>query len=109
MATIAHEDEGTHRSIRLAGELDHHGCRDVGAAFEAAAGDAAADVVVDLDGVTFAGSLAVRMLLRANEAVRRKGHRLLLARPRPHIVAMLDRVGALKVLGRLGSPLPGSA
>ena len=47
-----------------------------------------------------AGSLAVRMLLRANEVVREHGRRFFIARARPHLLDMLDRVGALKVIAR---------
>jgi anti-anti-sigma factor len=101
MATIQYKDDRGVRRVRLAGELDDHGCEDVESAFEAAALAAKGDVVADLSGVTFAGSLAVRMLLRANEIVRERGGRFFVAGPRPHLLDMLDRVGAMKVIAHL--------
>jgi anti-anti-sigma factor len=101
MAKITVRDDGTLRRVVLAGELDDHGCEEVVPAFERAAAGAAGDVVADLEGVTFAGSLAVRMLLRANEVVREHGHRFFVTRARPHLLDMLDRVGALKVIAQM--------
>jgi anti-anti-sigma factor len=101
MATIDYSDEGALRRVCLGGDLDHGGCEDVGAAFGVAARSAPGDVIADLSAVTFAGSLAVRMLLWVNGVVRERGRRLIVAGPRPHVLAMLDRVGVLKVISHV--------
>ncbi len=78
MACLRCEDREEGRWIYVAGEFDHLGYEELAPEFKAAVREALGIVVVDLAGVTFAGSLAVRMLLQAHASLRRKG--LVLAR-----------------------------
>lgn len=95
MPSLRCEDRQEGRWLYIAGELDHVGYRDVVERFRAAVRQAPGKVVVDLAGVTFAGSLAVSMLLEA----RSDAHtRLALAGLKPHLRAMLETLGVLQLI-----------
>ena len=95
MANLRWEDRQDGRWIYLAGELDHVGHKDLASRFSAAVGEAHGVVVVDLAGVTFAGSLTVTMLLKA----RANPHiALFLTGLTPHLRTMFEAIGVLPLI-----------
>ena len=98
MAQIRWEDRDQGRWIHLTGELDHRGYEEVTAAFHDAVAGALGTVVVDMTGVRFAGSLATRMLIRANSDCRRRKLPFFLAGLTEHVRKLLDTVGVLDLI-----------
>jgi anti-sigma B factor antagonist len=76
--------------LTLEGEFDLAAVPAVRAQFEAAAGQAARGVVVDMEQVTFVDSSALRELLRADAALRAGGGALLLAAIPATVVRLLE-------------------
>jgi anti-anti-sigma factor len=50
------------------------------------------DVIVDLEGVEYCGSLGIRMLLFAAKLVRKRGGRMVLASPQARMRQVIDTV-----------------
>ena len=95
MPSLRWEDRQEERWIYVAGELDHVGHEDLASGFRAAVREAQGVVVVDLAGVTFAGSLAVTMLLKAHADSHSP---VFLAGLTPHLRAMLETIGVLQLM-----------
>lgn len=98
MACLRCEDRPEGRWIYVAGELDHLGYEELAQEFKAAVREALGIVVVDLAGVTFAGSLAVRMLLQAHASLGRKGHALFLSDMTARVRRTLETVGVFELI-----------
>lgn len=60
----------------LDGRLDAAGCEKIETAFTAAASSAKGDILVDLTGVDYIGSLGIRLLISTGRSVRRRGGRI---------------------------------
>lgn len=77
---ISHEDHGeTLRRIRLTGRLDLSGIDDISAAFAELCAGPQRRVVVDLSGVSFLVSFAIRELITNAKAMHQRGGRMVLA------------------------------
>lgn len=81
------------RVVRLAGELDLHSVRDLSAALSEAVGDTTLDPVVDLSRVTFMDSIALAVLAKAAEQLRRQGRVLGLFAGAGAVSDLLDLTG----------------
>lgn len=88
---IASHDAQTTRLI-LDGRLDADGCDKVETAFTAAASAASGDVLVDLAGVDYIGSLGVRLLIGTARAVRRRGRRMVIIGAQQQPMDVFDTV-----------------
>ena len=76
---ISHEDRSeTLRHIRLAGRLDLSGVEDISAAFAELCAGPQRRVVVDLSGVSFLVSFAIRELITNAKALAQRGGRMVL-------------------------------
>jgi anti-anti-sigma factor len=73
------EDRGKQRWIVLEGELDQDDVLHLKAAFDKAVKRAKGDVIVDLGGVTFIGTLGIGLILSTREALEERGLTLKLA------------------------------
>jgi anti-anti-sigma factor len=80
MDQIKVEDRGQIRWILLDGELDQSEVLHLKAAFDEAVEEAHGDVVVDLGGVTFMGTLGIGLIVATREALEERGLTLKLAR-----------------------------
>ena len=98
MARIRLEDRGEELWLRLGGQLDHVGCGKVAPAFQDAAGRAHNTVVADLSAVTFVGSQAISMLLRAHKFLQRQGSSFLVSGLSPHVRGIFDRIGLFQII-----------
>lgn len=78
--------------LGLAGRLDASGAEAVESAFTAQVNGAARDVLVDLTGMSFAGSLGIRMLVSAARVAARRGHRMVLVAPQPQVAEVFNLV-----------------
>lgn len=78
--------------LGLKGRLDAAGAEAVEAALAAQVGAAARHVLLDLAGVSFAGSLGIRMLISAARVATRRGHRLVLVAPQPQVAEVFGIV-----------------
>jgi anti-anti-sigma factor len=77
---ISHEDHSeTLRRIRLTGRLDLSGIEDVAAAFTELCAGRQLRVVVDLSGVSFLVSYAIRELITNAKALHQRGGRMVIA------------------------------
>ncbi|MHC4224160.1 MAG: STAS domain-containing protein [Planctomycetota bacterium] len=79
METISHEDIDGRRWIRLTGELDQSEVLELKGDFDAAVQGAEADVVVDLGGVAYMGTLGVGLLVTTQQRLSKEGRALKLA------------------------------
>ncbi len=70
-------DGGTTRLI-LDGRLDAAGCEKVETQFTAATSSAQGNILVDLTGVDYIGSLGIRLLISGARTVRRRGNRMVI-------------------------------
>jgi anti-anti-sigma factor len=73
------EDRGLERWIALEGDLDQEEVLHLKAAFDAATKRAKGDVVVDLAGVTFIGTLGIGLIVSTREQLEDRGLTLKLA------------------------------
>lgn len=75
--------------VRISGAADLAGAdrieRELGTICQRASGS----LVIDLEGVTFIGSLALSVLLVFQQKIERKGHLVAWARPSPSFLAMM--------------------
>jgi len=94
MELVVDDSAGAHRRLVLTGRLDAAGTEKVEVAFTAHIRAAQRNALVDMSGVSFVGSLGVRMLIAAARVADRGGCRCL-------IRIDLDRRGLY--LGRLGA------
>ncbi|WP_230166672.1 STAS domain-containing protein [Roseomonas sp. CECT 9278] len=78
--------------LGLKGRLDAAGAEAVEAAFTAQVAGAPGDVLVDIAGVPFAGSLGIRMLISAGRVATRRGRRMILVAPQPPVAEVFSVV-----------------
>jgi anti-anti-sigma factor len=79
METISHEDIDGQRWIRLSGELDQSEVLDLKGHFDAAVQGAEGNVVIDLGGVAYMGTLGVGLLVTTQQRLSKDGRTLKLA------------------------------
>ena len=76
----------------LTGRLDAAGTETVESGFSAAIGRAARDTVVDMTGVSFVGSLGIRMLIAGARQAGRAGRRLVIFGAQPAVTEIFTTV-----------------
>ena len=76
--------------VALRGRLDAEGADRIGTRFTAATVAQARPTAVDLSGVTFMGSMGIRLLISAAKGLRTKGARLVLFGPQPLVRELLE-------------------
>jgi anti-sigma B factor antagonist len=79
--------------VRVAGEVDAATAPALSAQLERAVEWNSGDVMVDLAGVTFFDSTAVRALLRARTGLTARGRRLVVSDPAPNARRVLELTG----------------
>jgi anti-anti-sigma factor len=79
MTVLTVADRGGARWILLEGELDQTDVLDMKARFDSALAGASGDVVLDLGGVTFLGTLGIGLIASAQDRLENAGRALKLA------------------------------
>lgn len=89
---------GDRAQFVIAGELDIHSARvlDEGSAMACQAG--ARTIVADLSGISFIDSSGLRVLVSLWQRLRARGGNLVLHRPTPQTMRILDIVGLTRLL-----------
>jgi anti-sigma B factor antagonist len=90
--------DGRRHTIALAGELDLSTARELEAITAEVCAGGAGEVVFDLEELSFMDSTGLRAVLIARERCERHGCELLLARPQPAVLRLLQLTG---LYGRL--------
>jgi anti-anti-sigma factor len=85
------------KRVTLAGRLDILGAEEVDLPLSVVAGSGTG-IVVDLGGVDFIGSLAMRHLVVAAKTVARRSRNLVLLNPRPLVRDALTKAGLVTIL-----------
>jgi anti-sigma B factor antagonist len=88
---VVDHDTGT-KLVTLTGRLDAPGVEQVETRFTAAVVPAQRHVLVDLSGVSFVGSLGLRMLISVARTMQRRGHKLVLFGIDPLVRSVFDSV-----------------
>lgn len=81
------EEDGVHR-IRLVGELDMSNCGNVDEALLVAEASPAAQILLDVDRLSFIDSSGLQVILRAKRRADRDGHRFRITRGTGHVADM---------------------
>lgn len=84
--------------VELRGRLDTPGVDAVETRLTAMLVPGSHSAIVDLSGVEFAGSMAIRMFLAIAKALSRKGQRMALFAPRPAVAEMLETVSIGEII-----------
>lgn len=95
--------EGDKTLIGLAGRLDIEGAQAIDDPFAYATTTRPRRIVVDLDQVSFIASIGVRTLLSAARAQSARGGRIVLARPSPMVLRVLQTAGVDQLMPVCGS------
>ena len=83
--------DGGQTCIRLNGRLDAPGADHVGVRFTAAAVAGGHDTIVDLSGVSFLGSMGIRLLISSARALHAKHAKLVLFGAKEFVQDVLDQ------------------
>jgi anti-anti-sigma factor len=94
--TVTAGDSGS--VLALSGEADMTCVAELSAAFAAQVDAAAGHLTVDLAGLRFADSAAIRVLVKASRALRARGGTLTLSRPQPSVARTLSLLGVDRVI-----------
>jgi anti-sigma B factor antagonist len=78
--------------LSLDGRLDASGAEAVETAFTAQVAGAPGHVLVDITGVSFAGSLGIRMLIAAGRVATRRGRQMVLVGPQAQVAEVFSIV-----------------
>ncbi|MGO9832032.1 MAG: STAS domain-containing protein [Myxococcaceae bacterium] len=84
--------------VAFVGRLDTPGVDQVETKFTARLVPGGANGVVDLSGVEFVGSLAIRMFISVGRALARKGRKLVLYAPQPLVNQVFESVSLRTIL-----------
>jgi anti-anti-sigma factor len=95
--------------VHFAGEYDTSNATEVTARVTRAAGQPFGTVVVDLSGVTFFDSTAIRALVRAHAEVDRRGKDMLVGNVSPQVRRVLELTGVWESLPHYPNGDDGSA
>jgi anti-sigma B factor antagonist len=90
---IAVTEDGV-RTLRaaLTGRFDAKGAEAVEGDFSGRIGKAGRNVLIDMSGVSFVGSLGIRLLISAARALSRAGHRLVLFGVQPAVAEVFATI-----------------
>lgn len=81
------------KEIVLEGRLDMAGSGEINSAFAIHSASERAPVLVDMSGVDFIDSIAMRMLITASKALTRQGGKMVLLNPQPMVAEVLQITG----------------
>ncbi len=84
--------------VVLSGEADWSSAGQLSEVISAQVSGGAPQLLVDVSGLTFADSASVRVLVLAGKALKERGGSLVLVRPRPALVRVLELMGADRLL-----------
>jgi anti-sigma B factor antagonist len=84
--------------LTLSGEADMTSVPELSAAFAAQVDAGVRDLTVDLAGLRFADSAAIRVLVKASRALRDRGGTLALSCPQPSVARTLSLLGVDRVI-----------
>ncbi len=98
------EDRPEGRWIRLDGELDHDGCRELWEEFRRVAEQSPIAVIVDLEGVPFVASNGLRMLLEAHHELRDGGRSLMVSNLQPSVRKVFLTTGIFDAIPEMDRP-----
>jgi len=84
--------------LRLVGVCDARGVGEIELKFTALVSSRGEDALIELQGVTFLASLALRMLLANAKTLSREGKKMVLVAPRFEIADVLRRAALDKIL-----------
>jgi anti-anti-sigma factor len=87
------QSDGTYSHIALVGKLDVGGVGEIENKFLGFTAARKKNAIVDLSGVTFLGSMAIRIILDAAKVLNREGKKLILVDPQPLVDEVLDASG----------------
>jgi anti-sigma B factor antagonist len=91
LQVISADETCTH--LALAGKLDIMGVGEIENKFLDYTAKRKTGAVIDLSGVTFTGSMGLRLFLSAAKALHREKKKLVLLNPRPMVKVVLDESG----------------
>lgn len=100
MERLRVEGRGRERWIMLEGELDQEEVLRLKAAFDAATRRAKDDVVVDLGGVTFIGTLGIGLIVSTRDELGERGLALKLANVPAFVEKTFKTMGLIEVFER---------
>lgn len=92
MEMVVHATDSAPLRLALNGRLDAAGTEKVETKFFATIGGATSDVLVDMSGVAFVGSLGIRMLIAAARQATRSRRRLVLFGVQPAVSEVFSTV-----------------
>jgi anti-anti-sigma factor len=95
---LERRSEGARHTLTLTGELDLATVADLDGMIEQACSDGAAELVLELRGLSFMDSTGLSAILAAHERCAEHGCELLLTRPQRTVERLLELTG---VIGRL--------
>jgi len=101
MEQIHVADRGGNRWISLSGELDQTEVLDLKPAWDEAVEGAPTDVVVDLSGVTFLGTLGIGLIVSSREELETRGLKLKLASVPAFIEKTFELMSLFEVFERV--------
>jgi anti-anti-sigma factor len=81
------------KKVGLVGRLDIEGAQSIDQPFSIATTTSAAQIAVDLSGVSFIASIGVRTLLTAARALARRGGKMVIFGPQPMVRKVLETTG----------------
>ncbi len=91
LQVISKDDAYTH--LTLVGKMDIVGVGEVENKFIGYTAAAKKNAIIDLSGVTFLGSMGLRLFLSAAKALGRESKKLILLNPQPLVKEVLDASG----------------
>jgi len=92
------EDGGAAARIVMRGRLDGPGAALIELPFTAALGGLARPVMLDMSGVSFVGSLGIRLLLSVARAVTRKGQQIVIFAVQPAVAEVFETVALTELI-----------
>jgi anti-anti-sigma factor len=101
MEPIAHEDRGGTCWIHLRGDLDQSEVLKMKAEFDRIVESSKGDVVLEMSGVTFLGTLGIGLFLAAHQRLLKVGRKVKLSAVPPAIEDTLDLMNISELLERV--------
>jgi anti-anti-sigma factor len=90
--------EPTLAEVALKGRLDSPGVDSIETRLTASLVPRGVGAIVDLSGVEFVGSMAIRMFISLARALTKKGHRLVLFAPQPLVQQVFETVALADII-----------
>jgi len=98
---VEEEDQITH--VTLVGRLDTEGVDEVELEFGGAVMASRRNAIVDFSGVTFLGSLGIRMLIGAARALAYHETKMVVLTPQPHVLEAMESASLDEIIPVAGS------